>query len=144
MIREIKIRNVASYDNAGVTLENLTKVNFIFGGNGSGKTTLSNFLANPSEEKYKDCQCEWENADHERIIVYNRKFRETNIANKTNIQGVFTLGQSSAELEKEIKNCKETLDRLSQNKSACVKQLHEKEVELEKGHYNMMMQINEI
>ena len=41
MIRRITVRDVASYGSEGVTLENLQRVNFIYGSNGSGKTTLS-------------------------------------------------------------------------------------------------------
>lgn len=46
MISKIMIRNVATYDNVGVAVENLGKVNFIYGANGCGKTTISNFLNN--------------------------------------------------------------------------------------------------
>ena len=42
MISKIMIRNVATYDNVGVAVENLGKVNFIYGANGCGKTTISN------------------------------------------------------------------------------------------------------
>ena len=38
------MRNVATYDNIGVTFNDLNKVNLIFGPNGTGKTTTSNFL----------------------------------------------------------------------------------------------------
>ena len=41
MIKKIVIRDVASYDHDGATFENLSKVNFIYGGNGTGKTTVS-------------------------------------------------------------------------------------------------------
>ena len=41
MISKIMIRNVATYDNVGVAVENLGKVNFIYGANGCGKTTIS-------------------------------------------------------------------------------------------------------
>ncbi len=34
MIKKIVIRDVASYDHEGVTFDNLSKVNFIYGGNG--------------------------------------------------------------------------------------------------------------
>ena len=44
MIKRITIRDVASYDKEGVTFDNLTKVNIIYGGNGTGKTTVSRVL----------------------------------------------------------------------------------------------------
>lgn len=51
MISKIMIRNVATYDNVGVAVENLGKVNFIYGANGCGKTTISNFLNNTEQMK---------------------------------------------------------------------------------------------
>lgn len=60
MISKIMIRNVATYDNVGVAVENLGKVNFIYGANGCGKTTISNFLNNTEGEQFSDCKIEWE------------------------------------------------------------------------------------
>lgn len=54
MISKIMIRNVATYDNVGVAVENLGKVNFIYGANGCGKTTISNFLNNTEGEQFSD------------------------------------------------------------------------------------------
>lgn len=58
MISKIMIRNVATYDNVGVAVENLGKVNFIYGANGCGKTTISNFLNNTEGKfiyNYTEC-----------------------------------------------------------------------------------------
>lgn len=42
MIESISISSIATYDeNKAEKLENLKKINFIYGGNGSGKTTIS-------------------------------------------------------------------------------------------------------
>lgn len=49
MIKKITISDVASYDKEGVVLDNLQRVNFIYGGNGTGKTTISRFLAGPDD-----------------------------------------------------------------------------------------------
>lgn len=56
MIKKITIRDVASYDDEGIVIDNLQKVNFIYGGNGCGKTTISRFLAGPDDrpDKIKD------------------------------------------------------------------------------------------
>ena len=43
MINKITIRNVATYDEIGITIDNIEKVNYIYGANGCGKTTISNF-----------------------------------------------------------------------------------------------------
>lgn len=44
MISRLTVRNVATFDSEGVTLEGLQRVNFIYGRNGVGKTTLSRVL----------------------------------------------------------------------------------------------------
>ena len=69
MISKIMIRNVATYDNVGVAVENLGKVNFIYGANGCGKTTISNFLNNTEGEQFSDCKIEWENDVVEKVYV---------------------------------------------------------------------------
>ena len=62
MITSLNIKNVATCDpENGIQINDLKKVNFIYGANGSGKTTISNFIHNPSDAKFIDCQIEWEN-----------------------------------------------------------------------------------
>lgn len=39
MIKKINIKSVATFDEAGDIIDDLRKINFIYGGNGSGKTT---------------------------------------------------------------------------------------------------------
>lgn len=102
MIKNIVIRNIATFDEDGVSLNDLAKINFIYGGNGTGKTTISNYLSDMDNPDSSECICEWEEGEHERIIVYNKKFRENTILNDANIPGVFTLGKESAEKLKEI------------------------------------------
>ena len=41
MIKRIVIKDTATFDSTGVELDNLQKVNFIYGGNACGKTTIS-------------------------------------------------------------------------------------------------------
>lgn len=69
MISKIMIRNVATYDNVGVAVENLGKVNFIYGANGCGKTTISNFLNNTEGEQFSDCKIEWDQVKRLLFIV---------------------------------------------------------------------------
>lgn len=76
MIKEIVIKNVATYDDKGVTIDNIEKINYIYGANGCGKTTISNLLGNFELEKYSDCQVKWANNVAERVFVYNKTFRE--------------------------------------------------------------------
>ncbi|TAG65868.1 MAG: hypothetical protein EAZ26_10095, partial [Runella slithyformis] len=62
MIKKIDIKSVATYDNQGVQLDNLKKVNFIYGANGCGKTTISNFVHDKSDQKFNNCSLTWQNA----------------------------------------------------------------------------------
>ena len=44
MIERIVIKDVATFDDSEHVMEDLGKLNFIFGSNGSGKTTISRVL----------------------------------------------------------------------------------------------------
>lgn len=100
MITSITVKNVATYDpSTGIKIDNLKKVNFIYGANGCGKTTLSNFLQNPIDGKFANCQTNWKNEAPIQVLVYNKEFRERNFGNGK-LNGVFTLGQATtAEIE---------------------------------------------
>lgn len=96
MINNILIKKVASYDDDGVLVENLKKVNFIYGSNGSGKTTISNLIADGSEKCFIDSCVTWEHGLELRGVVYNKRFRENNFGKGT-IEGIFTLGEATKE-----------------------------------------------
>lgn len=100
MISKIEIKDIIPFVN-GLIIDNLQRINYIYGANATGKTTLSHFLENPKEEKYSDCSIDWENGIEEKILVYNKYFRENNFGN-TAIPGVFTLGQASKKQQDEI------------------------------------------
>ena len=124
MIKRIVIRNVATFGSEGVELDNLQRVNYIYGGNGVGKTTLSRVLASHScsgskdkGAKFKDCEVEWTGMPL-KVLVYNRDFRERNL--KENIPGVFTLGAESVKAEKRIETLKQQL--AEENKNLASKQ----------------------
>jgi len=101
MISSIILRNIATYDSAGTKLENLKKINFIYGANGSGKTTFSNFISNFEDSKYSKCELVWENSEPIKTLVYNKEFRDKNFG-KSSLKGVFTLGRATADEIKEI------------------------------------------
>lgn len=54
MISKININNVASFNKSNHLMDNLGRINFIFGANGSGKTTISRVLAH--SENYPSCR----------------------------------------------------------------------------------------
>lgn len=96
MIKKIVIKDVASFDDEGVTLDNLKKVNFIYGGNACGKTTISRVLScKDIQHTYPRCNVEWEGSPLQ-VVTYNNDFRNNNFR-EANIPGVFTLGQASVE-----------------------------------------------
>ncbi len=115
MIDSITIKNVATYDNEGVKINNLKKINFIYGGNGTGKTTISNYLASDikikEDDRYKECSIEWKNNTPIKTLVYNRKFRELNFGQEK-LKGIFTLGQATTEQIAEINTLKEKLNSI--------------------------------
>lgn len=107
MIREVQIRNAASYDGQGQTLSDLKKVNFIYGSNGSGKTTISRVIQGRAD--WTDCAVTWNGPELERY-VYNRDFVDANFSQT--IKGIFTLGEESTELAQEIESTSSELQKV--------------------------------
>lgn len=96
MIEKLTIKKCATYDETGCTIENLNRINFIYGANGSGKTTISNFIKDLSHSNYAHCNLKWVNDNPIDILVYNKSFREENFSSGK-ITGVFTLGKATKE-----------------------------------------------
>lgn len=106
MIKKINLKQVATYDTDGAQIDNLKKINFIYGANGCGKTTISNYLQNPKDTKYEDCTLETENTQEIKTLVYNKEFRNRNFG-KGKLGGIFTLGEATNE---EIKTIEEKIE----------------------------------
>ena len=101
MIKKIVIKDVASFDNEGVTFDELKRVNFIYGGNACGKTTISRVLScNDIQHVFPHCDVEWD-GDPLQVVTYNNDFRNNNFR-EMNIPGVFTLGHASVEAIEDI------------------------------------------
>lgn len=96
MLEEIVLKNIATYDTIGTCLSNLKKINFIYGSNGSGKTTVSNFISNPTDNKYNNCSLRWIAGQPIETMVYNKEFKEKNFNSTNIIKGIFTLGNATA------------------------------------------------
>lgn len=102
MIKKIIIKNTATFDSEGVTIDNLQKVNFIYGGNACGKTTISRVLScQDLAKEFPNCEVEWD-GDPLQVITYNKDFRDRNLLEQ--IPGVFTLGQASVDAVEEIES----------------------------------------
>ncbi|TMU17601.1 hypothetical protein E0L35_21510 [Halomonas sp. ATBC28] len=111
MIKAITIRNVASYDSLGVFVNDLNKINFIYGSNGSGKTTISNFLSDNTAARFSGSQVLWQHDIKAKTLVYNKAFRENNFGKGT-IEGVFTLGEATKEEIELIDEKKKELEEI--------------------------------
>lgn len=96
MLKSINLKTVASYDDEGIEINNLKKINFIYGANGCGKTTISNFLTDTSSSSFSTCKANWKDEQSLKTLVYNKRFRELNFGNGK-MNGVFTLGEATSE-----------------------------------------------
>ena len=126
MIKKIVIRDTATFDATGGELDNLQKVNFIYGGNACGKTTISRVLSSENlVASYPRCEVEWD-AQPLQVLTYNKDFRERNFLE--NIPGVFTLGEASVDAIKEIEGLvaeREECDRKLKTANANVERREE-------------------
>jgi wobble nucleotide-excising tRNase len=78
----------------------LKEINFVFGSNGSGKTTVSRIVANPSE--YPSCEVNWTSNHTLKTLVFNRDFLSRNFETRTELPGVFTLGEGAIDTRHRI------------------------------------------
>lgn len=114
MITRIVIKDVATFDASEHIMQDLGKLNFIFGSNGSGKTTISRVLEKP--KNYSSCDISWEgNIEIERR-VYNSDFVEENFVPETGMRGIFTLGKEESDTKQKIKELEEKLKVLEDEK----------------------------
>lgn len=114
MITRIVIKDVATFDASEHVMQDLGKLNFIFGSNGSGKTTISRVLEKP--ENYSSCGISWAgNIEIERR-VYNSDFVEENFVPETGMRGIFTLGKEESDTKQKIKELEEKLKALEDEK----------------------------
>lgn len=123
MIKNIVIKNVATYDANGASIESLKKINYFYGANGSGKTTISNLLQTPANPMFANCSIEWENDIPVEMLVYNKSFRDHNFNEK--IPGVFTLGNATIEQKQALEDKRKRLEEI-ENDGKSKKQAKEK------------------
>jgi len=114
MIDSLQLKNIATYDNTGILIKDLKKINFIYGVNGSGMTTLTKLISNPKNPLFKDCSLNWKNNSSIKALVYNKEFRDANFG-QGKMDGVFTLGKATKEQEKAIEAKNEEKKRLKED-----------------------------
>lgn len=111
MIDKITIKSVASYDAIGVIIENLKKVNFLFGHNGSGKSTIAKYLRDVSildptakNMNFNNCSQNGYNPAKHELLVFNDQFVNDNFITKGKLKGVFSLDQINEKIQTQIDN----------------------------------------
>jgi len=133
MIESLTIKDIATFDETGIQVTNLKKVNFIYDANGCGKTTITKVINNPSDPQYVNCSVVFKNGMPIKTLVYNKEFRDKNFG-KGSIDGVFTLGQATKEQIEAIQKMQEDLLEIKDNgikKKEAIEKLSNNKQELE-------------
>lgn len=135
MIQKIIIKETSGcFDNIGIEIDGLKKVNYFYGSNGSGKTTISRVIGNC--EEYPTCRLLWENNREFETMVYNRDFVDENFHQSEEIKGIFTLGKDSREIQESISKKYEEINKIEEKLDGLNKNLEQKINEKEK-HENI-------
>ena len=121
MITEVTMKNVATYNQIGVKIKDLKRLNYFFGNNGSGKSTIAKYLQSlvigDLENKYSLCSKDNYNPMQEEILVFNQDFVERNFRRSPTLKGVFSLNQKNAEIDKQIKANEESISNKRRTKN---------------------------
>ncbi len=131
MIKKIFMKNCATYNEQGASLDNCKKINFIYGANGSGKSTIGNYLMYQERSEYKDCELVWDSTTQPEIYVYNREFRYKHFRASDSIQGVFTLGKATIEEKEELELRKNERKEKQKDYDIKCKSIEKKKAELQ-------------
>lgn len=110
MIESIMLKDVATYRSTPVTLSNLSKFNFIYGGNGTGKTTISRVIND--DTLYPSCHISWKNSERFEVLAYSRDFVDKNFNESSEFKGIFTLGENNVETLKKIAVMTDELEKV--------------------------------
>lgn len=147
MINEITMKNVATYNQIGVKIEDLKRLNYFFGNNGSGKSTIAKYLQSlvigDPENKYSSCSKDNYNPIQEEILVFNQNFVDRNFRISQTLKGIFSLNQKNAEIDEQIKANGETINdklktknELEEKNAAFNQQNNQLKTELTKKCFN--------
>lgn len=118
MISKINIKDVASFNTSDHIMDDLGRVNFIFGANGSGKTTISRVLSHP--DNYPSCDIAWENGQVQKRNVYNSDFVDSTFTDVSGMPGIFTLGQSESDVYEQINQTKTLIEETKKVQNAAI------------------------
>lgn len=129
MIKSLSIRNTATFNNDGITMNDLKQINIIYGSNGSGKSTIGKVIANI--DSYGLSSISWSDDKPLEILAYNKDFCKNNFEEQ--MPGVFTLGEAGTMVVNEIEAKRARLQEITSQgqryKSEIEKQTASKESE---------------
>lgn len=116
MIQEIQINSpIATYNNSS-KIDDLRRINYIFGANGTGKTTIGRIIDQAQDHEH--CQLLWKEGLELQCMVYNRDFVDRNFNQDSLLQGVFTLGENQVEIEREIAKLLQEIEKIREQISS--------------------------
>lgn len=109
MIKSLSIRNTATFNNDGITMNDLKQINIIYGSNGSGKSTIGKVIANI--DSYGQSSISWNDDKPLEILAYNKDFCKNNFEEQ--MPGVFTLGEAGTTVVAEIESKRAKLQEIT-------------------------------
>lgn len=143
MINEITMKNVATYNQIGVKIEGLKRLNYFFGNNGSEKSTIAKYLQSlvigDLENKYVSCSKDSDDPMQEEILIFNKDFVERNFRQNQTLKGIFSLDQKNAEIDKQIKVNEEDITQKLQKKH----DIEEKNNEIDQRNNQLKTELTE-
>lgn len=122
MIDSIRLKNIASYDQNGIEISDLKKLNFFFGANGSGKSTIAKYLHNlnlnnpENSSQFEHCSNSGFDQSNNEILVYDENFVEVNFNKNSLLKGVFSLNETNEQIDREIRTKQAKIDNLQREK----------------------------
>lgn len=114
MIESITLKKVASYDETGVQIIGLKKLNFFFGRNGSGKSTIAKYLyklATGTNNSPSHCSHFGFNPAEHKILVFDEEFTSRNFIKNRTQKGVFSLNEKNEEIDNKISKLEKRITR---------------------------------
>lgn len=112
MITSFTIKKTATFNDVGVTINDLKKVNIIYGSNGSGKSTIGKVIADVNS--FDQSKIFWKNDRPLEILAYNKEFCKRNFLEE--MPGVFTLGEAGTAVVSELEKKNSELDDIKKNR----------------------------
>lgn len=140
MIDSCSFPELATFTNKEArTFKKLNKINLIFGNNGTGKTTLSRALKDKRIEITSG-----ESINNLNFIVYNIDYVKANFSENENLPGIFTLGKDNIEIENNIKQLEDKINKLQSKIDNCNETLGVDNKKSSTGMYLELFKLKEV